>query len=218
MTDKSNNYVPSDYQDLYAYYIIDPDGKDTLCKKLVRAKLPYSTDDEKETLVHDVFLRLLDKKMLEKFDPSKANFGGVIYFVTRSIVSNHLDKKTRNPLTGLNGGSLYTTDPEDSFEPGMYSLDRLFGEEAPKVESLIEMKQEISALMEWAISLYQAPRHKRDESLYPLLQLLAEDFDPKECGAKLEVTPSTIHNWIAVLRDKVQEIRFKAQAGASISV
>lgn len=205
--DVANNYVPKDYEELYRYYIIGNGNGDSLCHKIIRNFLPHSDQDERETLAHDVFVRAFQKDVLRIFDPSKANFGGVIYFVTRTICVNHLSRKSRNPVTGLKAGTLSEKDPEDEFEPGMYSLDRLFVVDAPDYDSAIDNREVIKELMARTKALFDHPRHKRDQSLYPLLNLLAEQNDPKECGAALGVTPSTIHNWLGVLKQMVGEIR-----------
>lgn len=220
-SDPRNNYIPKDYTDLYQYYI---QGDGSLCSKLIRSMMPYADDDERETLAHDVFARLLEKDVLVTggssrseraqalgksgvFDPTKANFGGVIFFVTRTIVGNHLGRKSRNPLTGLKGGTLSTNEPEEGeFEPGAYSLTRLFGSPAPNYEDQLDARAALSELFDWAKAFYERPRHKRDESLYPLLQMVAEERDPKECAAELGVTPSTIGNWMIVLRDQLRTI------------
>jgi len=137
--DVANNYIPTDYDDLYRYYIHGDGNGNSLCHKIIRSILSHSNEDERETLAHDVFERILKNQMLTKFDPNKANFGGVIFFVTRSIVVNHLDRKGRTPLTGLNGGSLVVTDPdEEAFEPGVYNLERLFASEAPDAGNAID--------------------------------------------------------------------------------
>lgn len=207
-SDPRNNYVPRDYADLYGYYI---EGDSSLCAKLIRSMMPYADDDERETLAHDVFARILEKDLITTFDPSKANFGGVIFFVTRTIVSNHLGRKSRNPVTGLKGGTLSTNEPEDGeFEPGAYSLTRLFGSPTPNYEDQFDARRALTALFDWAKDLYEHPRHKRDESLYPLLQLVAEERDTKECAEELGVTPSTIGNWMGVLRTQLREITAEA--------
>lgn len=202
-----NDYIPTDYEDLYRYYIMGDGHGNSLCHKLIRHLLPYADQDERDTLAHDTFLRLMDKDMIAKFDPSKANFGGVIFFVTRTICTNHLSKKSRNPLTGLHGGSLATKDAEDEvFEPGVYSLDRLFGTDAPQYEEQMHAKLLLGELTAWAKTLFDNPRHKRDRSLYPLIGLLREQYDARDCGKELGVTPSTISNWMEVLRKQLHEI------------
>jgi len=207
-TDTANNYVPKDYEDLYRYYILGDGLGNSLCHKIIRSMMPHATDDERETLAQDVAERLIKKNMLKVFDPAKANFGGVIFFTTRSIVVNHLSQKGRNPIAGLRGGSLTITTPdEDEFEPGTYSLDRLFTTDAPDHGSAIDAEHLTRKLGEWAFSLFQAPAHKRDASLYPLLGLLTEGHDAKECGAKLGVTASTVWNWIEILRAKLGELQ-----------
>jgi len=203
-----NNFIPKSYEELYRYYILGDGRGNSLACQLIRKFVPYATQDESQSLLHDVFLRCFEKKVLDLFDPTKANFGGVIFFVTRSICVNHLDRKTRNPLTGLNGGTLTNADPEDQvFEPGVYSLDKIFGTEAPNYEEEMEARSVVEQLFAWAKSLYEKPAHKRDASLYPLLQMLAIQREPDECSKELGVTVSTIHNWLTVLRQKTREIK-----------
>ena len=207
-TDVANNYIPKNYDDLYRYYIHGDGNGNSLCHKIIRSILSHSTEDERETLAHDVFERVMKSNMLEKFDSDKANFGGVIFFVTRSIVVNHLDRKGRTPLTGLNGGSLVITDPDDEvFEPGVYNLERLFSADVPDTGDALDASKTVRILILWAKGLYDKPAHKRDASLYPLLGLLREGFNPKECGQELGVTPSTVHNWLLVLKAKVFELQ-----------
>jgi len=212
-SDTKNNYVPTDYDDLYRYYI---QGERSLCSSLVRTMMPYATPDELETLPEDVFLRIQEKDMIKVFDPSKANFGGVIFFVTRTIVGNYLAKKSRNPLTGLCGGSLSSTEPEDGlFEPGAYSLTRLFGAPTPRYEAQLDARRILSELFDWAKALHDAPRHKRDQSLYPLLEMVAEETDPKEAAVRLGVTPSTISNWLVHIKDKARELQAQIEGTAT---
>lgn len=206
--DVQNDYIPKNYDDLYRYYILGDGRGNSLCHKLIRSMMPHATDDERETLSQDVFVRLMEKKMLTVFDVKKANFGGVIFFVTRSIVCNYLDRKGRTPLTGLRGGSLTATDPEDGeFEPGQYSLDRLFAPEIRDVGAEIDAGRMVKKLLEWARDLSSKPAHRRDASLFQLITLLAEGNDARECGEALGVTPSTVHNWLGVLRQKVTELQ-----------
>jgi len=204
-----NDYVPRDYDDLYRYYILGDGHGNSLCRQIMRKFLPYATPTETEELSQAIAERLIEKGMIEKFDPQKGNFGGVIFFTTRTICVNHLSKKSRNPITGLHGGSLATTGTDDDgeFEPGVYSLDRIFGIESPDHESRMTAIVIVTELARRARKLFENPRHKRDESLYPLLKLLLEQNDPKECGAALGVTPSTIHNWLAVLKTMAIEVK-----------
>jgi len=161
--DVANNYIPKDYEDLYLYYIHGDGNGNSLCHKIIRSILSHSTQDERETLAHDVFERIMKSGMLGKFDPNKANFGGVIFFVTRSIVVNHLDRKGRTPLTGLNGGSLVITDPDDeTFEPGVYTLERLFQADIPDAGDALDASTLVENLIIWAKKLHDKPAHKRD--------------------------------------------------------
>lgn len=202
-----NDYIPKNYDDLYRYYVLGDGNGNSLTHQLIRKIVPHADNDEREVLAQETFLRIIKTDMLNRYDPTKANFGGVIFFVCRSICVNHLSKKSRNPLTGLNGGSLSMVDAEDeTFEPGVYSLDRLFGTEAPDHEGDMTNSLLIKELKEWAQRLAATPRHKRDQSLILLINLIYEQHETKDCGKILGVTPSTVSNWMEVLRKKTHEL------------
>jgi len=191
-------FVPTNYQELYDHYIAG-NGSNSIARTLVRSFMTHGTDDEIETLVQDVFLRCLDKKVIEGYDPKKANFGGVIFFVVRSLCCNLLDRKDRDPLGGLYGGSLVTEDAEDGvFTPGTWNLDR-FTAPARDVASTYEAEEQVAWLVEFTKSAKANPKNKRDESLYPLMLLLVEEYTPVECAEKLSVTTTTVTNWMKYL-------------------
>jgi DNA-directed RNA polymerase specialized sigma24 family protein len=203
-----NDYVPESYEDLYRYYIVGDGRGNSLCQQLVRSMMRHATPEELETLPHDVFARILEKDLLRTFDPTKANFGGVIYFVTRTIVVNYLGRKGRDPVGGLNGGSIVESDPEEGeFEPGTYSLERLFGATEKGTLDRRDDQRLVIRLIEWAESLAAKPANVRDSKMLELLELLSDECSPKECSEALGVTPSTIHNWLQVLRFKVAELQ-----------
>lgn len=214
----SNNYVPTDYEDLYKYYIVGQNGQ-SLAKSIVYKFLPYATQDEVEHLLSDIFHRILEKEILWIFDPNKANFGGAIYFVSRTICVNYLSRKGRDPLGQLRAGSLVETDTEsdlETFTRGVYAMDRTVGADpSPDPESRLFYREFLSQLENWAYGLYQSPRHKRDASLYPLLKKLEEDRDYEECASDLGVTVSTIRNWVGEIRRAALEIQ--QQMGTEIN-
>jgi len=203
IADVENSYVPEDYEDLYTYYIVGRSGGSSLCKTLIRNYLPFSDDGERESLLHDVFLRLFQHNMLERFDPAKSNFGGVIFFVTRTIVVNYLDRRTRNPITGLKKGSIENSGPSEDFEPGVIQLDQIFSVAPTATETDIDRSRRLERLMDYARNCFHNPQSHRDRKLLDLLKLLLEGHEPKDCAAPLGVTPSTIYNWITHLRGVV---------------
>ncbi len=135
-SDAKNDVIPKDYEELYLHYIAGTMTRPSLCQQIIRTMTKgNATEEEREVLSHDVFTRCLEKDILKVFDPSKANFGGVIFFVTRSIVVNYLSRKARNPLGNLRAGTLVESSggDEESFEPGVYSLDAMFSSPTPRL-------------------------------------------------------------------------------------
>lgn len=192
------DFIPANYEELYNHYVVGKGGK-SIVRTLVRTFMTHGTEEEMETLTQDVFLRCMDKKVIEGYDSSKANFGGVVYFVTRSICVNHLDRKSRDPVGGLYGGSLTVQDPEDgTFTPGVWNIDR-FMAAGQDVAKEYESKDQVNQLVAFATKAKAAPKNKRDESLLPLLALLAEEYSPQECAEKLKVTTTTVSNWMRYL-------------------
>jgi len=199
MPDLENSYVPSSYEDLYTYYIVGRTGN-SLCKSLLRQKLPYTDESERESLLHDVFLRIMEHRMLERFDPAQSNFGGVIFFVTRTVIVNHLDRRTRNPLSGLKGGTIDFSGPGEDFEPGVIKLDKVFSTSPAVSENAMDRDRRLQRIFDYARERFNKKESVRDTNLLTLLKLLLEEHEPKECAIPLGVTPSTIYNWIAHLR------------------
>lgn len=201
-TQKDFDFVPSSYEELYNHYVVGVNGN-SIVRTLVRSFMKHGTEDEMETLTQDVFLRCMDKKVIEGYNPEKANFGGVIYFVTRSICCNHLDRKERDPVAGLYGGSLTTEDPEEgTFTPGVWNLDR-FVVPAQDVAKSYEAAEQVEWLVTFAQQAQANAKNKRDESLLPLLKLLMEEFTPQECATQLKVTTTTVSNWMKYLKEAI---------------
>lgn len=202
-----HSFIPKNYDQLYRHYIKGDGAGGSLCKGIIRKMMRYATQDEVEILSQEVALRCVEKDVLSIFDPSKANFGGVIFFVTRTVVVKHLSKKSRNPITGLCGGYLRDGDEADGeFEPGIYYLDKLFRPEDSIKEDNLSLAGNLEILFEECRFLLVTPRHKRDQNLLPLLLMMAKQCDPQECSDQLGVTPSTIHNWIRELRRMYLEL------------
>lgn len=205
-TPKNFDFVPANYEELFNHYVAGTNnGGSSIVRTLVRTFMTHGTDDEMETLTQDVFLRCLDKKVIEGYNPEKANFGGVIYFVTRSVCANYLDRKSRDPISGLYGGSLVSEDPEDgTFTPGTWNLER-FSVPAQDIAKSYESHEQVQWLVDFARNASAKPRNKRDESLLPLLNLLMEEFTPQECAEQLKVTTTTVTNWMKYLAEIMQD-------------
>lgn len=205
-SDKENSFIPKSYEELYLHYVVGRSGE-SLTKSLVRHFIPYLAEDEQEALTHDVFVRCMEKDVISIHDPSKANFGGVIFFVTRTVCLNFLDRRTRNPVTGLSKGTIDTTKVELDFEPGVLKLDLLFNKPPDMSEARIDRERFLRKLFDWAKDLELKAMNKRDKNIYNLLGLMMEQVEPKECAPLLGVTPSTIHNWMSFIRIHALKMR-----------
>lgn len=202
----NTNHVPTSYDDLYRSYFMRVGGAPSLAEIILRRFYKTARPAQMEEMVHEAFIRMLRFKALEKFDPSKSNFGGMVFVAARTVAINGMDRTGRDPLGNLCGGYLENKTDDDIFEPGVYSLEKCLGSSDPSPEEGIFSRKILNSLLSWAKQLYDNPRHKRDSSLYPLIQLLAEENTPQECAAILEVTPSTIHNWRNFIAEKAEEL------------
>lgn len=194
-----NNFVPKDYEELYTHYVA---ARDSLARNLIHHFVPFAAPEDREDLAQGVLLRCMEKDVLSVFDPSKANFGGVIFFVTRTVCCNFLDKRSRNPLTGLNGGTL--VESADEFEPGQYVLENVFGMVNPATsEEKLDAQAKVERLFDFARTALRVNASKRDRSLLPTVEMLLDGYQPKEIAVKLDVTSSTVYNWIETLKQVV---------------
>jgi len=205
MTKPDHSYVPENYDDLYRHYMTDQFGP-SLTHQLVRHFVPFGHIDEWDALVHDIFERCMTKDMITVFDPDKANFGGVIYFVTRSVCVNYLSRNSRNPLGELRGGSIQETSEEDEFVAGTYQLDRILQDDTTDIELTVERAEAFGFLLGWAENLAAKPKSKRDRSILPMLKMILDiGPDVEYLSEALGVTTSTIHNWLSFVRTKATD-------------
>jgi DNA-directed RNA polymerase specialized sigma24 family protein len=198
-----NNFIPETYEQMFSHYFIGDGNGNSLAASTLKKFLPFADQDEVQVLLQDSILKAMKCRVIEKFDPEKANFGGAVFFVVRSICVNHLKRKSRNPVTGLSAGSLVeaSSDSDEGFTAGEWNLDHVFPAKNDDPEGSFDARSIVEKLTIWTKQMMDAPSHKRDECLHPLLALLAEGRDPKECSEELGVTVSTIHNWRQELKE-----------------
>lgn len=190
----NQSYIPSSYEDLYLHYFAD---KVSLGRQLVRHFIKFTDAEEFEDLVNDSFTRMIGNRILEKFNPEKANFGGAVFFCVRSACVNHLSRRSREPLTGLRGGSI--VEDLDSDVPShtyALSLGMYLESKAPSIEGVLIAEQEVSILRAYVKRRKEKNQNKRDRCISDLVDLLYEGYTELEAAEKLGVTLTTIRNWM----------------------
>lgn len=202
---RDNAFIPDDYDQLYDHYVIGEGGGDSLIHMLIRHFVRHATEDERETLAQDVVLRCIEKDVLKLFDPMKANFGGMIFVVARTVCLRFLDRKGREPLTGLYGGTLQDRSrDEDDFEPGVWNLDQLFlSTDQSAVEEEIDVRRFRVKLQNYLEMVKNRAMNRRDRELPRLVELAELGMSPQEMAKELKVTVSTIHNWREYLKKEM---------------
>lgn len=200
------DFIPQSYGELYAHYF-KPDSKGScIVRTLIRRQMRHATEVELEELSNEIFLRMQATNQLEVFDPKKANFGGAVFYVTRSICCNYMDRKGRDPMTGLNGGTLVEADEEadaERWQPGTYDLSKMQTEQVG-TERRFMAKEIVSRLKAWTDALAKNPRHVRDEQLGQLLDLLYEGHDVNECAKRLGRSVTTVTNWVGIIAEQAK--------------
>lgn len=197
------NFVPKDNNELYSHYFKKVAGR-SIVGTILKGIVKYASEEEMATLSNDVFLRMLDKNVLGNFDPSKGNFGGAVFFVTRSVAVNYLERKERDPLGGLYAGSLVETSEDDEFEPGVYRLESRVGSQDLEREAVA--KDSVSQLTSYLETLASKATNKRDANLIKVVRLLAEESTPQEISEELKVTKATVLNWMGRLAEIAKQL------------
>lgn len=205
-TVESENIIPTNYEELYVHYILGTEGKQSLCKQLIKSMYRTAEDDEVENLMHDVFLRCQEFDVLAKFDATKANFGGVIFFVTRSVVRNYQNRRKRDVLGTMRAGGLVEVGDEEDFAKGTYRLDSMFiTDDSPDSNALtLDAKVQAEKLLNYAKKISEYPKSLRDKNLFKLLEMMMNEYEVSEMAEKLNVGTSTVHNWMKYLREVAQ--------------
>lgn len=197
------DYIPADYDDLYRAFFA---GNDSLAANILRKKLPYATSDESVELVHEGFCVMMESDMLERFDPEKSNFGGVVFFVMRSVIANYLRRESRKPIGKLRGPSIVSgADPDD----GEGAKGTIWAESLSalrvrrSVSGMVDLEDRVDRIFLWAENLAQSSTKKRESSIYSMLSLLFEGYRPCEIGRELGVSGQTITNWMDWVGDEM---------------
>lgn len=203
---RETQYVPKNYDELYSCYIENDKGGDTLVKMLLRRFLPYASEEDRRELQNQVFVHAMENRLIAIYDPTKANFGGAIFFVVRTVAVRFLRKRSRDPLTGLKAGSLIeTTNLDPMLEMGSYPIDHYF-KTSPWQEEKVISQEIVERLRELVRRKSQKPRSVRDKHMMSLLQLMEKEYDTQEIAQNLGVAVSTVHNWISWLRTQTKTI------------
>lgn len=201
---KDYDLIPKDYEELYQHYFKRSSNGSSIVRTLIRKLMPKVTEDEHEVLSQDIFTRCIDKRLLAIYDPTKANFGGAVYFVARSICVNYMERKMRDPLGVLNAGSLVETQEDEVIRPGEYSMSRLETDQVG-TERRYEAQEIVLRLWEWSLGMLRNAKNVRDQKMHELVKLLLEENTPKECAEKLGVSQTTVSNWTKLMEAEVRK-------------
>lgn len=185
-------YVPVDYQDLYEHYFSGE--KETLVRGLVVRYAGGWVQDEQdvEDLVQDIFTRMLRLKQLEKFDPSRGNFGLYLQQITRSVVFSWRRKQERTPTKKPQGGA--TEEVADFLMESLQS-------EASDPEELAQASSLVRYLNSVAETVAEGEgAGNRERAMPELLEVLFGGGEAKDAAAQLGVAASTVSQWRQHLR------------------
>jgi len=198
----SGEYIPRDYEDLYKAYMRGPGS---LAGTLVRKFTPGDKQEVREELVHDVFLRLMEKDMLRVFDRAKANFGGVIYFVTRTVCINYLKHRMRDPLGARRGPTIVEEQDLENREVGEVALDKIVLDETTP-ERAVGSREQVERLRARLTNTFRGKRQEfRRVGMVAVLECLGRGDSIEEISEELGVTGSTVRNWVGLLRELLEE-------------
>jgi len=211
---KNSNYVPTGYDDLYRYYFVD---NDALCRKIVKKFVRFADRDEVEELVHDVFVRCIKKDVLKLHNPEKGNFGAIIFFVTRTICVNYLDKKGRDPMSNVLRGKFapfrillgeesnvladaslyYEEDNDEILELNAVEFER---SDENTLEPTLIAKLTVEELYKYMHVRSHKHTSMMDRKLSQLLTLMLQEKTVKECAKILGIGKSTTYKLIKLLQ------------------
>jgi len=176
--------------------------------KKLAFKLSEQTVDE---LTGDVYIRILDKKVLEGYDPDKGAFSTYIFYVIRTIVRNNYQSQRRDPLTvgmELTDYMTKTTDmKEDEFLSAIpdkktnLAFDMELADFFKKFE---EYLQEFGNAWGKNIYLIEATGEMVGKSHIGVYRLLRAGHRVKDIGKALQVTDGSASSYCKEVRKKLE--------------
>lgn len=179
--------VPSDYGVMHRMYFA---GTHCLAYRLAARLVPHGTSQDWEDLAAAAMTRAIQHKILEGYDASKANFGGVVYFLVRSVCVNYLRYRTHDPIGNLRRETVVHEEGEERD-----LLLEVVDSKAPYVEDILTKEEVFRKVEEFSHTRTQIGANKRDRSVEELVGLIKLGAEPEECAQKLGVSIPTIKNW-----------------------
>lgn len=189
MDSARNNYIPKDYEDLYNAYFAPGKLAPVLCRKLLFGRQSQDWQDANQ----EAYLRLLNTQILEKFDSSRANFGGMVFLACRSACCN----TGRRGAVELNHLSLVETNEERI--PGAISGNQVPADEGQ--EDRIIAALTVEELRKSAREAKTKGKAKRFQNQEQLIDLLLEGRSREEIAGILKVSRASVDLWVSVLSE-----------------
>lgn len=178
-----DDFVPTTYEDLYLHYFADRAG---WAAGVVRRYFKGAAESgDLDDLLHDSWMRCRRQELLEKYDPTRGNFGGLIFQAVRSECLNRLGRDERTPTEGAAGlheirGAMEPTQEEDAQAASVLRLLEAVAEEAAE----------------------GADPGSRDAKLGQMVAMLLDEATGPEVADALGISKASVCYWRRDLRAK----------------
>lgn len=184
-----DDYVPSDYEDLYQHYFAGTGG---WVAGVIRRYFPRSDQAVVEDLLHETWMRMYRLRLIERFDPERGNFGLLVFQAARSECLNALEAKRRKSWEVL-------VDLVDEHDEAVCQLSGRDAAEA--VHSQVEAREILDRVERAVRAASEAGETARDRALGPMIEMLANGATARQVAKRFGVCNATVSYW----RDYVEQ-------------
>lgn len=207
---KGMNNITRQGNSRMAEEIRDMDTFARVYKERVRAtlrKFGVRNPDLLNDLEQEVYLRMIDKKTLEVFDPEKGSFGTHVYQVIRTIALNFHRASIHDPLGKAELLMMIGEGGEEFLHPEVSKQLVEDGDEGGVTGEFLELLyKELAKEPVWRS---KSSKGESIKSLSMVCSLMQRGFKPKEIASIFNVGQSSVSVWIKKIRTHAQRVREK---------
>lgn len=197
---KRDSLVPGCYAELFTHYFQDPKG---WVAGVIRRFFPRLDSDDLDDILAECWGRMHRQELLEKFDPSKGNFGGLVFQSVRSECLTRMTKLKRTPTN-----MALVIDESDEGSHNALGMTWGMGKDqrVPRTGAIVRHAMEAKDFMAQLLERQSDPRKRR------ALELFLELRDGGQIAEEIQMSRATVSAWKREFTTDLEELGWAPEA------